>query len=181
MTNNILNIDLSLWTLLLSEDARRQACVQYRGRCCNCGSAEHSLRWCPAPFKSTFSLLNPEFGTRYPDGSVFETWKIRMRRWRQSGPSRGRQGNTKHNGSGNGRPRYTQNRGHNPTYQSNSSGMTRANAPVGTCNFPQRSNAPQNASPTPTLTMRHAPIPTGLLNASNHQHVPPYGQHNPPP
>ena len=108
MTNNILNTELSLWTPLLSEDARRQACVQYRGRCSNCGSTEHSLRWCPAPFKNTFSLLNPEFGTRDPDGSVFETWKIRMRRWRQNAPSRGRQGNNRHNGSGNnGHPRYT--------------------------------------------------------------------------
>ena len=63
VTNNIVNTDLSLWTPLLSEDARRQACVQYRGRCCNRGSTKHSLRWCPAPFKNTFSLLSPEFGT----------------------------------------------------------------------------------------------------------------------
>ena len=77
VTNNILNTDLSLWTPLLSKDARRQACVQYRGWCCSCGSTEHSLLWCPVPFKTKFSLLNPEFGTRDPDGSVFETWKIR--------------------------------------------------------------------------------------------------------
>ena len=67
VTNNVVNTDLSLWTPLLSEEARRQACVQYKGRCCNCGSTEHSLRWCPAPFKNTFSLLNPEFGTHDPD------------------------------------------------------------------------------------------------------------------
>ena len=76
VTNNIFNTELSLWTPLLPEDARRQACVQYRGRCCNCGSTEHSLRWCPSPFKNTFSLLNPEFGTRDPDGSVFETGRF---------------------------------------------------------------------------------------------------------
>ena len=35
VTNNILNTDLSLWTPLLSGDARHQACVQYKGRCCN--------------------------------------------------------------------------------------------------------------------------------------------------
>ena len=86
VTNNIVNTDLSLWTPLLSEDARRQACVQYKGRCCNCGSTEHSLRWCPAPFNNNFSLLNPEFGTHDPDGSIFETWKLRMRRWRQRAP-----------------------------------------------------------------------------------------------
>ena len=73
VTNNVVNTDLSLWTPLLSKDARRQACVQYKGRCCNCGSTEHSLRWCPAPFENTFSLLNPEFGTHNFDGSVFET------------------------------------------------------------------------------------------------------------
>ena len=50
VTNHILNTNLSLWTPLLSEEARRQACVQYKGRCCSCGSTEHSLRWCPAPF-----------------------------------------------------------------------------------------------------------------------------------
>ena len=106
VTNKILSTGLSLWTPLLSEDAaRRQACVQYRGRCCNCDSFKHSLRWCPAPFKSTFSLLNPEFGTRDPNGSVIEKWKIRMRRWRQNAPPRCRQGNNRHNGSGNGRPR----------------------------------------------------------------------------
>ena len=52
VTNNVVNTDLSLWTPLLSEDARRQACVQYTGRCSNCGSSEHSLRWCPALFKT---------------------------------------------------------------------------------------------------------------------------------
>ena len=151
VTNNILNTELSLWTPLLSEDVRRQACVQYRGRCCDCGSTEHSLRWCPAPFKNTFSLLNPEFGTRDPDGSVFEMWKIRMRRWRQNAPPRGRQGNNRHNGSGNnGRPRYTQNRGHHQAYHGDSSGMNRANAPIGTRNFPQRPHPPQNAPPATT-------------------------------
>ena len=74
VTNNLVNTDLSLWTPLFSEDARRQACVQYKGRCCNSGSTEHSLRWCPAPFKNAFSLLNPEFGTNDPDGSVLDTW-----------------------------------------------------------------------------------------------------------
>ena len=105
VTNNVVNTDLSLWTPLLSEEARRQACVQYKGRCCNCGSTEHRLRWCPAPFKNTFSVLNPEFGTHDPDGSVFEMWKIRMRRSRQTSP-RGRQNNNRRNDSGNGRPRY---------------------------------------------------------------------------
>ena len=107
VTNNVVNTDLSLWTPLLSKEARRQACVQYKDRCFNCGSTEHSLRWCPAPFKKTFSLLNSEFGTHNPDGSEFETWKISMRRWRQTSPC-GRQNNNRRNDSGNGRSRYTQ-------------------------------------------------------------------------
>ena len=45
LANNIVNINLSLWTPLLSKDARRQAYVQYKGRCCNCGSTKYSLRW----------------------------------------------------------------------------------------------------------------------------------------
>ena len=140
VTNNVVNTDLSLWTPLLSEDARRQACIQYKGRCCNCGSTEHSLRWCPAPFKNMFSLLNPEFGTHDPDGSVFETWKIRMRRWRQNSP-RGRQHNNRRNDTGNGHPRHTNNRGHNPT-QGSTPGMPRANASADARNFQPRSNAP---------------------------------------
>ena len=168
MTDNIVNTDLFLWTLL-SEDARRQACVQYRGRCCNCGSTERSLRWCLAPFKNTFSLLNLEFGTHDPDGSVFETWKLRMRRWRQSGPSRGHQGNNRRNGSDNGRSRYTNNRGHNPTYRGNPSGITRAHAPVGARIFPQwpTPSTPHHAPPAPSPTTRYALTPTGLPNTNN--------------
>ena len=51
VTNNIVNTDSSLWTPLLAEDTRGQACVQYSVRCCMCGSTGHSLRRCLAPFK----------------------------------------------------------------------------------------------------------------------------------
>ena len=61
VTNHMVSTNMSLWTPLLTEDARRQASIQYSGRCCNCGSTEHSLRWCPATFTNVFSLLNPEF------------------------------------------------------------------------------------------------------------------------
>ena len=73
VTNHMANKNLSLWIPLLTEDARRQACVQYSGRCCNCGSTEHSLQWCPATFTNVFSLLNSEFATHDADGSIFET------------------------------------------------------------------------------------------------------------
>ena len=73
VTNHMVNTNLSLWTPLLTEDARRQACIQCSGRCCNCGSTDHNLRWCPATFTNVFSLLNPEFATHDTDGSMFET------------------------------------------------------------------------------------------------------------
>ena len=145
VTNNVVNTDLSLWTPLLFEDAHRQSCVQYKGRCCNCGSTKHSLRWCPAPFKNTFSLLNPEFGTHDPDGSVFETWKIRMHRWRQTSP-RGRQKNNRRNDSGNGCSRYTNTRGHNPTHEGNPPGMSRAHVSADARNFQPRLNTPHFTS-----------------------------------
>ena len=75
VTNHMLNANMSLWTPLLTEDARRQACIQYSGRCCNCGSTDHSLRWCPAPFTNIFSLLNPEFATHDTDGSYLRYGK----------------------------------------------------------------------------------------------------------
>ena len=75
VTNHMANTNLPLWTPLLTEDAHRQVCIQYSGRCCNCGSTDHSLRWCPATFTNVFSLLNPAFATHDTDGSMFETWK----------------------------------------------------------------------------------------------------------
>ena len=55
VTNHMLNTNMSLWTPVLTADARRQACIRCRGRCCNCGSTGHSLCWCPAPFAMIFS------------------------------------------------------------------------------------------------------------------------------
>ena len=153
VTNNILNTDLSLWTPLLSEDARRQACVQYKGRCCNCGSTEHSLRWCPAPFRNTFSLLNPEFGTHDPDGSISETWKLRMRRWRQQNASRGRQCNQRRNAPNNHRSRYNNNRGQNTTYQSSPPGTARTYPRDRRCALFTTAAAPR---PSDTLYGTHA-------------------------
>ena len=40
VTNHMLSTNLSLWTPLLTEDARRQVCIQYSGCCCNCGSTD---------------------------------------------------------------------------------------------------------------------------------------------
>ena len=122
VTNHMINTNMSLWTPLLTADARRQACIQHSGRCCNCGLTEHSLRWCPSPFANVFSLLNPEFATHDKDGSLLESWKESMRQWRRRNPNRKHQGNGRRNASGynNSRSHYQSNG--NPHYQGNSNG-----------------------------------------------------------
>ena len=156
--NHILNTNLSLWTPLLTEDARRQARIQYSGRCCNCGSTDHSLRWCPATFTNVFSLLNPEFATHDTDGSMFETWKEKVRQWRRRGPNRRYQGNGRRNASGN-----NNSRSHN---QANSNGPP-PTAHVAAA-APQ-SLAPSSApGPTPAFpaapSMRYGPASAGNNN-----------------
>ena len=161
VTNNMVNTNLSLWTPLLTEDARREACKQYSGRCCNCGSTEHSLRWCPAPFINVFSLLNPEFGTHDPDGSLFETWKDKMRRWRRRGSNRKYQGNGRRYASGNGNFR-SNNRGSTSATQGNSNGITRAANVAATPTQPSApSSAYTAAAPAAPLTMRYGPSFSG--------------------
>ena len=51
VTNSTMKTNLFLWTPLFTEDARRNACAQYRGRWCNCGCTDHGLHWSPLPFK----------------------------------------------------------------------------------------------------------------------------------
>ena len=160
VTNQMVNTNLSLWTPLLTDSARRQACLQYSGRCCNCGSSEHSLRWCPAPFTNTFSLLNPEFATHDPDGSKFEIWKDRMRRWRRRGPNRRPQGNGSRP-QGNGNSQHNS-RGPPPHQQGNSSGLSHATG-VATAPThpppPSSAHGPGLASTAPT--MRYGPAFSG--------------------
>ena len=169
VANNIVNTDLSLWTPFLSEDARRQACVQYKGRCCKCNSTEHGLHRCPTTFKNTFSLLNPEFETHDPDGSGFETLKLGMRRWRQRAPPRGRQGNHRRSGSDNNRPHYINNRRHNPTYHGNLSGIPRAPVTADARNFWQR---PHHSPQAPITTMRHGGQVRQVLNLRIPTYIP---------
>ena len=121
----MVNTDMSLWTPLFTEEARRQACTQYRSRCCNCGSSEHRFRLCPAPFQNVFSLLNPEFATHDPDRFTFETWKRRMRNWRRTGPQQRYQGNGRRHTPDNG-PLHPRNTGHSSAPQGNSSGTALA-------------------------------------------------------
>ena len=165
MTNQMVNTNLSLWTPLLTEEARRQVCEQYSDRCCNCGSTEHSLRWCPAIFTNVFPLLNPEFATHDADGSMFETWKERIRRWRRRAPNRRHQGNGRRNASGSGNSR-SHNRGSTSASQGNSSGITHAtNVTAAPTQPPALSSA---SGPAPALmtaaTMRYGSAFSGNTN-----------------
>ena len=166
VTNHMINTNMSLWTPLLTADARRQACIQHSGRCCNCGSTEHSLRWCSSPFANVFSLLNPEFATHDKDGSLFESWKESMRQWRRRNPNRKRQGNGRRNASGynNSRSHYQSNG--NPHYQGNSNGPPlRTHFAAAAPQLLAPSSAP---GPPPALTaaplMRYGPTATGNTN-----------------
>ena len=137
-----------------TEDARRQACAQYRGRCCNCGCTDHSLRWYPLPFKNVLSLMNPELATLDPDGSMFETWKRKMRNWRRKGPQRRHPGNGKRHMSDNASAR-SHSTGHPP-------------APLG---------IPAGAPPAPSATAPPAPAPSAPAPAAPLTH---YGATNNP-
>ena len=136
--------------------------VLFGSRCCICGSTGHSLRRCLAPFKNSFSLLNPEFATHDVDGSIFETWKEKMRR-RDS--DRRLQDNDRRNSSGNGNFR-PYNRGSPSASQGNSSGITHA---TNVAAAPTQPFAPSSASgPAPALiavsTMRYGPAFSGNTN-----------------
>ena len=162
----MVNTDLSLWTPRLAEDAHRQASIQHSGRCCNCSSTEYSLGRCPAPFKNVFFRLNPEFGTHDPDGSMFETGKLRVPRWRQHGSYRGHQSNGRLNASESGRFRSS-NREHNLAQPSNNAGTTHATYDVVVLTKPTRAapSAPRPAS----AAMRYGLVFTGYTNPNTRQ------------
>ena len=164
VTNQMANTNLSLWTPLLTDSARRQACIQYSGCCCSCGSSEHSLRWCPAPFTNTFSLLNPDFATQDADGSKFEIWKDRMRWWRRRGSNSRSQGNGRRPTPDNGNSQH-HSRGPPPHQQCNSSGLSHATSvaavPIHPAT-PLSAKAPGLASTAPT--MRYGPASSGHTN-----------------
>ena len=73
MTNHKVHTDLSLWTSLLTEEAR-----------CNCGSTEHSLRRCPAPYQNVFSLNHGSPRTT-PKALCSRPGKTKMRHWHHKG------------------------------------------------------------------------------------------------
>ena len=170
VTNHALHTKLSLWTPLLTEAARRQACIQYSGRCCNCGSSDHSLRWCPSAFANVFSLLNPEFVTHDTDGSIFEMWKQKMRHWHSRGSNRRSQGNGRRSasGNGNGRPPH---RGSTSAPQGNSTGLTHTPHVAATPAQPPASSSTQHPVSTSTAApaMRYGPAYSNNTNPNARQ------------
>ena len=170
VTNHALHTKLSLWTPLLTEAARRQACIQYSGRCCNCGSSDHSLRWCPSAFANVFSLLNPEFVTHDTDGSIFEMWKQKMRHWHSRGSNRRSQGNGRRSasGNGNGRPPH---RGSTSAPQGNSTGSTHTPHVAATPAQPPASSSTQHPVSTSTAApaMRYGPAYSNNTNPNARQ------------
>ena len=167
VTNNMVNTNMSLKTPLLTEDARCQACIQYSGRCCNCGSTEHSLRWCPASLVNVFSHLNPEFATHNVVGSIFKTWKEKMRRWRRRGPNCRHQGNGRRHASGNGNPR-SHNRESTSASQGNS-GITHATNVAAAPAQPLAPSSAPGPAPIADPTMRYGSSFTGNTNPNARQ------------
>ena len=170
VTNHALHTKLSLWTPLLTEAARRQACIQYSGRCCNCGSSDHSLRWCPSAFANVFSLLNPEFVTHDTDGSIFEMWKQKMRHWHSRGSNRRSQGNGRRSASGNGNARPPH-RGSISAPQGSSTGFM--HTPHVATTPTQPSAPPSTPHPGPTSTaapaIRYGPAYSNNTNPNARQ------------
>ena len=169
VTNHALHTKLSLWTPLLTEAARRQACIQYSGRCCNCGSSDHSLRWSPSAFANVFSLLNPEFVTHDTDGSIFEMWEQKMRHWHSRGSNRRSQGYGRRFASGNGNARPPH-RGSTSAPQGNSTGPTHTPHVAAT---PAQPSAPSTPHPGPTSTaapaIRYGPAYSNNTNPNARQ------------
>ena len=170
VTNHALHTKLSLWTPLLTEGARRQACIQYSGRCCNCGSSDHSLRWCPSAFANVFSLLNPEFVTHDTDGSIFEMWGKKMRHWHSRGSNRRSQGNGRRSASGNGTGRPPH-RGSTSAPQGNSTGSTHTPHVAATPAQPPASSSTQHPVSTSTAApaMRYGPAYSNNTNPNARQ------------
>ena len=170
VTIHALHTKLSLWTPLLTEAARRQACIQYSGRCCNCGSSDHSLRWYPSTFAYAFSLLNLEFVTRDTDGSIFEMWKQKMRHWHIRGSNRRSQGNGRRSASGNGNARPPH-RGSTSAPQSNSTGFTHTPHVATTPAQPSAPSSTPHPGPTSTAApaMRYGPAYSNNTNPNARQ------------
>ena len=170
ITNHALHTKLSLWTPLLTEAARRQACIQYSGRCCNCGSSDHSLRWCPSTFANAFSLLNLEFVTHDTDGSIFEMWKQKMRHWHIRGSNRRSQGNGRRSASGNGNARPPH-RGSTSAPQGNSTGFTHTPHVAATPAQPSAPSSTPHPGPTSTAApaMRYGPAYSNNTNPNARQ------------
>ena len=75
--------DPSLWTPLVSPQARSQAFRDNKGRCLNCHDTDHSLKHCTQPFTNSSGCLNPQLGQLGDNGDGFCRWQQRMRSYRR--------------------------------------------------------------------------------------------------
>jgi len=120
--------DPFLWTPLLTQDARSQAFRENKGKCLNCGSTDHSMKYCRSEFLNTSGLLNPELGRLDDNSDAFRRWQDRMKSYRAKtassagGGGRNRkQRGFRRRGPANDRQYNDSNSApHNPPYSNNS-------------------------------------------------------------
>ena len=79
--------DPTLWTSLLSPDARAQPFRNNKGRCLNCHGIDHSFRACAQHFLNRSGCLNPQLGQLGDNGDACRRWQQRMRSHRIRGNS----------------------------------------------------------------------------------------------
>ena len=166
VTINIGNIDLSLWTPLFSENARCRACVQYSGRC---GLTEHSLRWCPVPFKKTFSPSTPISESTILTGLCLRLGNYAcINRANVALPATAK--SSRRNASGIGRFCYF-NREHNSAHPGNNARTTHDANHIGASTQPGRQtpSAPSRAASGAPPVMKYWSSFTGYTNPSTCQ------------
>ena len=144
VTNIIVRADLSLRTILFSEDARRQGCINYRGTVIIAALPNTVSAGPQPPIKIHFRSTTPNSECTSQMDLCLRQGKYTCVAGAKMAPHRGRQGNNRCNGSGNGRSHYTNNRVHNSTYQGNSQ----------ECQAPMLLSVPENSNSGQRLALR---------------------------
>ena len=122
--------DPTLFTPLLTNEARAQALRDHGGQCLNCGRRDHSMKTCRQTFTNSSGILNPALGMLNDNDQAFRRWQTRMRSYRRgdyernlernsnnyNNNSRSNHGNNNHRsnqGNNNGRSNHGRSRRHN--------------------------------------------------------------------
>ncbi|CAN0567650.1 unnamed protein product, partial [Laminaria digitata] len=93
VVHTIATTDPTLFTPLLTNEARAQALRDHGGRCINCGATNHSMKTCRQAFTNTSGILNPALGMLNDNDQAFDRWQQRMRSYRRGNYER----NVEHN------------------------------------------------------------------------------------